>query len=74
MIYRPQLITAGVMSVKIAVDRIPKLRVYFPPYLAESTPPGMWVAACYDEKLETVKATFKLAYISPKESAKDDSL
>lgn len=41
----PQLITIGVSKVKIAVDKIPKLSVYLPPYLAERTPPGTWVTA-----------------------------
>lgn len=36
----PHFIVIGVISVKIAVDKIPKLSVYFPPYLADSTPPG----------------------------------
>lgn len=36
----PARITTGVINVKIAVDKIPRLRVYFPPYLVDRIPPG----------------------------------
>lgn len=42
-IYSPQFITTGVIRVKIAVDRIPKPSVYFPPNFSDKMPPGMCV-------------------------------
>jgi hypothetical protein len=39
-IVSPHSIVIGVMSVKIAVDKMPKLSVYFPPNIDDKTPPG----------------------------------
>lgn len=39
----PHLITTGVMIVKIAVERMPKPSVYFPPNFSDKSPPGMCV-------------------------------
>jgi hypothetical protein len=37
----PALIVNGVMRVKIAVDKIPSERVYFPPNFSAKIPPGI---------------------------------
>lgn len=39
--FQPVLITRGVSNVKQAVDKTPRQRVYFPPNLSASIPPGM---------------------------------
>jgi len=39
----PHFIAAGVNNVNIAVDKIPKLNVYFPPNLSANSPPGKCV-------------------------------
>lgn len=43
LLYLPQLITSGVIKVKMAVDKIPNPSVYLPPNFSDRIPPGMWV-------------------------------
>lgn len=45
IVHIPNSMTAGVIKVKIAVDKIPSPSVYFPPYFVDKIPPGMCVMA-----------------------------
>lgn len=59
------MITAGVIKVKIAVDKIPRPSVYFPPNFSDKRPPGTCVITLkkfHYTLMAFLGANFKLTY------------